>query len=87
MGPTWSDEREEFPRSRAPLGVHERHWVANGVGVLHREDGPAVEAPSGYKEWWVRGIFLRSSLLYGISHMSLSEYEPRVELLAEKSRP
>lgn len=23
---------------------------------LHREDGPAVEFPDGYKEWWLEGV-------------------------------
>ena len=26
------------------------------VKKRHREDGPAVELPVGYKEWWVNGI-------------------------------
>jgi len=28
-------------------------WRLNGE--LHREDGPAVTAPSGYKAWWLNG--------------------------------
>ena len=30
-----------------------KFWLLNGN--LHREDGPAVEWPSGYKEWWLNG--------------------------------
>ena len=24
-------------------------------GLFHREDGPAIEFPSGYKEWFING--------------------------------
>ena len=24
-------------------------------GKLHREDGPAIESPNGYKAWWING--------------------------------
>lgn len=27
----------------------------NKDGLLHRDDGPAVEHPDGSKEWWVHG--------------------------------
>jgi hypothetical protein len=27
----------------------------NEKGELHRTDGPAVERPNGYREWWVEG--------------------------------
>lgn len=27
----------------------------NKQGRLHREDGPAVETPTGTREWWVNG--------------------------------
>ena len=32
-------------------------WYRNDkfLGVVHREDGPAVEYHNGYKEWWVHG--------------------------------
>jgi hypothetical protein len=28
-------------------------------GKLHREDGPAVECASGYKEWWLNDLHHR----------------------------
>jgi hypothetical protein len=31
-----------------------KFWRIN-KGLLHREDGPAVEYTSGHKEWWVKG--------------------------------
>jgi hypothetical protein len=31
----------------------------NEAGELHREDGPAIELASGYKEWWVNGALHR----------------------------
>lgn len=32
----------------------------NSEGKLHREDGPAVELPSGYKEWFLNGKLHRT---------------------------
>ena len=26
------------------------------MGILHREDGPAVEYANGYKSWWLNGV-------------------------------
>ena len=31
----------------------EINWLLNGN--FHREDGPAVEYPTGYKSWWING--------------------------------
>ena len=28
-------------------------WKVNGI--LHREDGPAIEHPDGTKSWWING--------------------------------
>lgn len=50
-----------------PIGF-KRYWVASN-GRLHRDDGPAVEHPSGYKEWWVRGQFQYSSFLHNLGIM------------------
>jgi hypothetical protein len=33
----------------------ERRWHNNLNGELHREDGPAIEHPDGYKEWHMDG--------------------------------
>ena len=30
-----------------------KHWYLNGL--LHREDGPAIEFANGSKEWWLDG--------------------------------
>jgi hypothetical protein len=30
-----------------------KFWYLNGV--LHREDGPAIEYTNGGKEWWING--------------------------------
>ena len=37
----------------------DKEWRVNGV--LHREDGPAVEYPDGHKEWWVNGVLHREN--------------------------
>ncbi len=29
-------------------------------GLLHRDDGPAVEHLNGYRESWVDGVFIRA---------------------------
>ena len=34
-------------------GAGDKVWYLNGK--YHREDGPAVEYASGYKEWWLMG--------------------------------
>lgn len=31
-----------------------KEWFLDGV--LHREDGPAIEYPDGSKEWYVNGV-------------------------------
>jgi len=31
----------------------------NESGLLHREDGPAVEYSNGHKQWWIRGMLHR----------------------------
>ena len=31
-----------------------KRWYLNGV--IHREDGPAVEFADGTKEWWLNGV-------------------------------
>ena len=28
-------------------------------GLLHKEDGPAVEYSNGDKEWWINGEFIK----------------------------
>jgi hypothetical protein len=35
--------------------VTTKRWY-NEQGELHREDGPAVESPCGYKEWYLNDI-------------------------------
>ena len=40
------------------LGNGIRNWYDKGV--LHREDGPAVEYPNGSREWRVRGYLHRA---------------------------
>ena len=34
-----------------------KHWYLNGQ--LHREDGPAIVMPGGYKEWWLNYKFVK----------------------------
>lgn len=36
-----------------------KSWWKNGV--LHREDGPAVEWENGHKSWWIDGVKLDGS--------------------------
>ncbi len=36
-----------------------RYWYKNGL--LHREDGPAIERQDGSKEWWLHGELHRES--------------------------
>ena len=31
-------------------------WYKEGTEILHREDGPAVEFPDGYKAWYINGL-------------------------------
>ncbi len=38
-----------------------RIWLKNGS--RHREDGPAYIGLSGYKQWWLNGIFIWASNL------------------------
>ena len=35
-----------------------REWFFKGC--RHRTDGPAIEWPSGRKEWWEHGVYIRS---------------------------
>jgi len=37
-----------------------RFWL-NQRKELHRLDGPALEADSGYKEWWINGKLHRTN--------------------------
>ena len=39
-----------------------RKWYCNTccAGLLHREDGPAVEQPNGRREWWIHGKIKRN---------------------------
>ena len=37
-----------------------RRMYYNSAGQLHREDGPAVEYPSGTVEWWQNGVLHRT---------------------------
>mgnify|MGYP003491503140 CR=1 FL=1 len=32
-----------------------KSWYKDGL--WHREDGPAYETPSGYKQWWLENLF------------------------------
>jgi hypothetical protein len=32
-----------------------KYWKLNGLS--HREDGPAILGPDGYKEWWLYGKY------------------------------
>lgn len=47
----------------APFAEGQRSlWVrGRGRQLFHRDDGPAVEHPSGHKEWYRNGEFLFSS--------------------------
>jgi len=52
-----------------------RIWLTNGI--IHRLDGPAVEYPSGNKEWWVNGKILSGPLKlleHGANWKDLAEY-------------
>ena len=44
---------------------HLRYWLDED-GLLHREDGPAVEWNDGYKAWWLNG-----------KHITEKEYNAR----------
>jgi hypothetical protein len=35
----------------------DKEWYLNGL--LHREDGPAIEYINGYKAWCIKGIYHR----------------------------
>jgi len=49
---------------KTPGRTNETHVDHNGIkwwykdGILHREDGPAVEWPHGYQQWWCKGFFV-----------------------------
>jgi hypothetical protein len=36
-----------------------KFYYKKGTGILHREDGPAIEHPDGSKEWWINGAIHR----------------------------
>ncbi len=36
-----------------------KYWYKEGM--LHREDGPAVEHKSGHKQWWIEGKLHREN--------------------------
>jgi hypothetical protein len=42
-------------QSKLETDSHGIKRCRNEQGQLHREDGPAVEYPSGFKIWWVNG--------------------------------
>lgn len=43
-----------------PAIVRHDDWCEWWVdGLRHRGDGPAVEGPHGYQEWWIRGHRVR----------------------------
>ena len=44
---------QELAKERDEAEVVRREWRLNGV--LHREDGPAIEGPNGYREWLLHG--------------------------------
>ena len=35
--------------------MKEKFVYRNAKGQLHREDGPAIDYPDGYKEWFLNG--------------------------------
>jgi len=42
-------------------GVTRYYLKSSGLGVLHREDGPAVLYPDGSFEWWLNGQIHREN--------------------------
>lgn len=66
----------EVPRARAGAGYHHlppnlkasslpalyaRAWT-DEHGLLHRDDGPAVEYDDGDKEWWLHGDLVNAEV-------------------------
>jgi len=42
--------------------------------VFHREDGPAIEHPNGYREWWQKGQLHRDDGPAVESHLGRKEW-------------
>jgi len=54
---TWEDYKERCVHEGASVGNDDVYgefikWI-NDNGYIHRIDGPAIEDPNGYKEWYV----------------------------------
>jgi len=42
--------KEQFIRNK---DGNKRYYSNREMTILHREDGPAIERVSGFKEWWI----------------------------------
>jgi|SRR6056300_2046676 hypothetical protein len=44
--------KEQFIRIK---NGNTRYYSDRKMTILHREDGPAIDYASGFKEWWING--------------------------------
>lgn len=52
-----AQDKEEIIESVTEYGIKLKSWYKNGL--LHREDGPAIEYETGEKHWYINGLLHR----------------------------